>query len=152
MAKYNFDTIFETHFIDVCSRAVSMSQAAVLLGMNYKTLCSHAKRLGCFKANQSGKGHLRPFKGEVTPIERIFDNTHKTYQSHKLKKRLLKEGFKKHECEKCNLSIWLSSPIPLELHHADGNRYNNALLNLVLLCPNCHALTDTYRARNIKKI
>jgi len=129
-----------------------MSQTALSLGMNYKTLCFHAKRLGCFKSNQSGKGHSKPYKGAITPIEKIFDGTHKTYQCHKLKKRLLQEGYKKHECEQCSLSEWLSAQIPLELHHKDGDRYNNALNNLVLLCPNCHALTDTYRARNIRNL
>ena len=43
-------------------------------------------------------------------------------------------------------------PIPLELHHKDGNRYNNQLDNLMLLCPNCHALTENYRAKNIKNL
>ncbi|MBK6998271.1 MAG: HNH endonuclease [Lewinellaceae bacterium] len=57
-----------------------------------------------------------------------------------------------HRCENCDLTEWLASPIPLELHHKDGNRYNNAIENLLLLCPNCHALTDNYRAKNIKKI
>lgn len=38
--------------------------------------------------------------------------------------------------------------IPLELDHIDGERSNNLLENLRLLCPNCHALTPTYRGRN----
>jgi predicted HNH restriction endonuclease len=46
----------------------------------------------------------------------------------------------------------LKKPIPLELHHKDGNRYNNSLNNLMLLCPNCHALTDNYRAKNINNL
>ena len=39
--------------------------------------------------------------------------------------------------------------IPLELDHVDGDRTNNLLCNLRLVCPNCHALTPTYRGRNI---
>ena len=39
--------------------------------------------------------------------------------------------------------------IPLELHHKDGNKFNNNLSNLELLCPNCHAFTNTYRTKNI---
>ena len=35
---------------------------------------------------------------------------------------------------------WLHTNIPLELHHKDGNRYNNDLENLEILCPNCHSL------------
>lgn len=36
----------------------------------------------------------------------------------------------------------------LEIHHIDGNCRNNSEDNLILLCPNCHALTDSYRGRN----
>lgn len=31
----------------------------------------------------------------------------------------------------------------------NGDRTDNRLENLRLLCPNCHAQTDTYRGRNI---
>ena len=54
-----------------------------------------------------------------------------------------------HKCENCGLSEWLNKPIPLEVHHLDGKELNSELSNLVLLCPNCHALTDNYRGRNI---
>ena len=46
----------------------------------------------------------------------------------------------------------MSKPIPLELHHKNGINSDNSLTNLELLCPNCHALTDNYRAKNIKKL
>jgi predicted HNH restriction endonuclease len=45
----------------------------------------------------------------------------------------------------------LGNPIPLELHHIDGDKTNNTLENFQLLCPNCHALTDSYRGKNVKK-
>lgn len=38
---------------------------------------------------------------------------------------------------------------PIELEHIDGNSDNNKLVNLKLLCPNCHSLTPTYKALNI---
>lgn len=57
-----------------------------------------------------------------------------------------------HQCEICRLNIWLDSLIPLELDHINGDRTNNKLSNLRLLCPNCHAQTDTYCGKNIGKV
>jgi hypothetical protein len=39
-------------------------------------------------------------------------------------------------------------PLKVELEHIDGNAENNTLLNCVLLCPNCHSQTSTYKSRN----
>jgi hypothetical protein len=63
-----------------------------------------------------------------------------------IRKRLIEE--RGHRCECCGLSEWLDAPIALESHHKDGNRYNNVRENLFLLCPNCHAQTDSWRGRN----
>ena len=38
--------------------------------------------------------------------------------------------------------------IPLEIEHIDGNYLNNKEENLILLCPNCHSLTSTYKGAN----
>lgn len=38
--------------------------------------------------------------------------------------------------------------IPLEVEHLDGNSQNTTPENVTLLCPNCHALTPTYRGAN----
>jgi hypothetical protein len=70
-------------------------------------------------------------------------------KSSKLRERILEEGLKEHRCEECGLTEWRGRPIPLELDHVDGDRTNNRFENLRLLCPNCHALTPTYRGRNI---
>ncbi len=72
--------------------------------------------------------------------------------SFKLKNRLLEEGIKEHKCEnpECGLSEWHGKPIPLELHHINGDNTDNRLENLQILCPNCHALTDNYSGKNQK--
>lgn len=55
------------------------------------------------------------------------------------------------KCEQCKLEKWNNQKIPLEIHHLDGDRLNNDLNNLQLLCPNCHALTENWRGKNISK-
>lgn len=54
-----------------------------------------------------------------------------------------------HQCECCGLNEWMGDLIPLEIHHIDGDNLNNILDNIQLMCPNCHALTDNYKGRNI---
>lgn len=54
------------------------------------------------------------------------------------------------KCEMCGLEEWFDEPIALEIHHIDGDRLNNTLDNLQLLCPNCHAMTDNWRGRGKK--
>lgn len=53
-------------------------------------------------------------------------------------------------CWKCSWDIKHpdSGKCPLEVDHIDGSHTNNHPDNLRLLCPNCHALTSTYRNRN----
>lgn len=67
----------------------------------------------------------------------------------RLRQRLIEECVLPRRCSSCDLTRWQGEPIPLELDHVDGDRTNNSLENLRLLCPNCHALTPTYRGRNI---
>ena len=53
-------------------------------------------------------------------------------------------------------SLWNSKPIPLEVHHIDGNKTNNTLENLMIVCPNCHKMSfDKYnnvKERNMKPL
>ncbi len=61
--------------------------------------------------------------------------------------------FKKYnyKCAKCGWSEKnpYTNNIPLEIEHIDGNYKNNKENNLILLCPNCHSLTPTYKGANL---
>ena len=94
-----------------------------------------------------GQGHTKNIGKRKTNINQYLNNEVKI-TSHKLRLRLLEEGYFEQKCDCCGLSEWLGKPIPLELHHKDGNRDNNNLNNLELRCPNCHYFTETYKTKN----
>jgi HNH endonuclease len=53
----------------------------------------------------------------------------------------------------CSLCGWnkihpVTGKSPLQIDHIDGNWQNNAPHNLRLICPNCHALTETFGSLN----
>lgn len=59
----------------------------------------------------------------------------------------------KNKCARCGwgeLNRYTKN-IPLEIEHIDGNYKNNNEENLILLCPNCHSLTSTYKGANLNK-
>lgn len=102
-----------------------------------------------YDGNKSGVG-IQKKRKDYIPLEEYLKYSNDV-QTNKVRIKLLKEGYKKYECENCHLSVWLGQPIPLEVHHIDGDRSNNKICNFQLLCPNCHALTDTYRGKNSRK-
>lgn len=140
--------------ISAIKSSPSIAQALIKLGLapkggNYRVI----HRI--IKENRIDTSHFTGQlwnKGKTTgpkrPIEDYLSNR-VFITSHNLRERLIREKIFSHQCSSCKLTKWMSNPIPLELDHVDGNHENNFLTNLTLLCPNCHALTNTYRGRNI---
>lgn len=149
MPRYNIED-WASRIIEACENSLSMAEASSKLPMNFKTFKKLAVKLGVYAPNQPGKGKTKNKSATAFKTQDILDGKHPGYKTHRLRERLLSENWKKHECENCKNSEWLGSPIPLELHHIDGNNSNNFLENLQLLCPNCHALTENYRGRKNK--
>lgn len=64
-----------------------------------------------------------------------------------LRKKLIDCGIKKYQCEKCKRKTWLGKPIKLQLDHIDGDKRNQLLNNIRIICPNCHSFTETHSKR-----
>jgi len=129
----------ERSFIDICCHADNMADACRQLGLHPTTFRNIAKRLGCYKPNQSNRPKYVPHALSAADVEeKYLSNAHSIDPSN-LRRLLIRTGIKTAVCEICGLASWMNKPIPLELHHKDGNRYNNILANLMILCPTCHA-------------
>ena len=94
-----------------------------------------------FTGKAWNKGKTFPHK---QPIEKYLV-ANSPCNSNYIKKRLIKEGFKKQECELCGLTDWQGAPAILELDHINSDHFDNRLENLQLLCPNCHAMETRRR-------
>lgn len=83
---------------------------------------------------------LRQHNNEITKNSK---GKRKTFRD-----RLFESGLKEYKCECCGISEWQGKPITLQVHHINGNHFDNSLENIQILCPNCHSQTDNYCAKN----
>jgi hypothetical protein len=77
------------------------------------------------------------------PLEQVLV-AGRTFNRWHLRRRLVAEGLKEERCERCGISEWLGRPVSLELHHVNGDGRDQRLVNLEILCPNCHSQTDNW--------
>ena len=135
--------VLESRSIRECLIKMNLSP----YGGNYRVFKKKVKELGLNTDNFLGQGwNKNNSPADIKDISVYFNNKI-PITSYKLKRRILKDGIKPNRCESCGLNTWMGKPIPLELHHINCNNQNNRLENLLLLCPNCHAMTDGYRNR-----
>ena len=84
---------------------------------------------------------------DIKLAEAIFGTPKKTRknvpQSVRTKILVRSEG----KCERCNKSLKGLTP---HLHHIDGDKRNNKMPNLTVLCPDCHSKTPTYKKPKTK--
>ena len=103
-----------------------------------------------FKGMGWNKGLVGIGKPRITLEEILIKNS--DFQSFKLKKRLFEAKIKNNKCEECGWAkISKDGRIPLELDHINGDRKDNRIENLRILCPNCHSLKPTHRGKNRKR-
>jgi len=85
-----------------------------------------------------------------TPLEELLV-IGSTIGSSKLKARLYREGLKNRTCEICGQGeSWRGRRMSLVLDHINGDRHDNRLENLRVVCPNCNATLDTHCGRNAR--
>ncbi len=136
------------------TRSVIRTLGLVPAGGNYRQVKARIEQLKLNTEHFRGKGwnigwKFDPRVPRQTLEDLLVDG--KLTQSHKLRKRLIKEGVKKPECELCGWSrVSVDGRLPLELDHINGRPEDNRIENLRILCPNCHSLQPTHRGKNKK--
>jgi hypothetical protein len=135
-------------------RQVLKAIGLVEAGGNYDQVKKYIAELKLDISHFKGKAWNKGMRGigkPIIPLEKVLVKN-SIYQSFKLKKRLFKESLKNPKCELCG---WAEKTVdgylPLELDHINGDRHDNRITNLRILCPNCHSLQPTHRGRNISK-
>ncbi|PIT91494.1 HNH endonuclease [Candidatus Kaiserbacteria bacterium CG10_big_fil_rev_8_21_14_0_10_49_17] len=139
--------------------STSVRQVLLKLGLqpaggNYTQIHLYIREMGLSTDHFLGQGWSRGLKDRVgngRPLREIL-RKNSDYQSFKLKKRLFREGLKREQCELCGWNKRApDGRLPLELDHINGDKRDNRLENLQILCPNCHSLQPTHRGMNKRK-
>lgn len=119
-------------------------------GGNYEQVHRRIGLLDLDTSHFTGQAWIR---GRTLPVDRVrladLLVANRLVGSHDLKLRLFRAGLKSPACELCGWAQQASDGrIPVELDHMNGDRLDNRLENLRILCPNCHALQPTHRGLN----
>ena len=140
----------KNHF---CSRECFTAYKKV----NKATCCNEIRTcLNCGKSFNIGKNYKGKFCSKTCNIEYKNKKTDEKIEKRiKVSSRVLKAYLLRHYSKCMNPNCkwdWSNeTDLILELHHIDGNYKNNTLDNCLLLCPNCHSLTDNYKFKNAHK-
>jgi len=145
--------------VKVAKKATSIRQVLKFLGLkeaggNYAQIKKYIELYKIDNKHFTGKVWNKGMRGigkPKLPLKKILIKN-SNYQSFKLKRRLFSAKLKEARCEICGwCKISQDGRLPLELDHINGNRNDNRIENLRILCPNCHSLQSTHRGKNIGK-
>ena len=140
MKQNHINKFTDQDLIDQYKKTPTLSKLSHYFGVPDVTIWRRAKKLGLdFK--------IGGFSNKIS-LEEILDGKHPHYQTLKLKKRLISDGIMENKCSDCGIESWQGKELVLHLDHIDGDNHNHSLVNLRLLCPNCHSQTDTWCGRN----
>lgn len=113
-----------------------------------ETLNSYMKKMGIEYTGQQSRKGRNVGQGYMSALEYLGSGS--IIKSHTLKLKLYRDGLKERKCELCGIGQWQGVDLPLELHHKDGDHYNNNLDNLIILCPNCHSIQEGNSGKAVK--
>lgn len=140
----------------IISDSTSISEVLKRLGYpgkgSYHTEMTKFLKESNFDTSTLAGRHLKRYcdKGIKRKLLSEILTKNSTGNSNYLRNRLIACGVKEYKCEnpECGIKDWHGKQITLQLHHINGDHYDNRLENLVILCPNCHSQTSNFGSNN----
>jgi hypothetical protein len=142
MKQNHNNKVDDLKIIECYNNRLTLHQSAAELSMSVVSLWRRAKKL-----KLKWSTIKRPSTVKIDLLD-ILDGKYPSYQTYKLKNRLISEGIKENICEICEIREWNGKEISMQLDHIDGDSHNHKLNNLRMICPNCHSQTETYCGKN----
>lgn len=134
--------VIEDQIRNTINECNSMRELSIKLDLSFGVMRKITLRLGLYLPNKGGKGGRKLKIEELLTLGEKGNRRNGVY----IKKRLLEEGLKQYRCEECeNSGRWMNKELVLELDHINGKYWDNRLVNLRIICPNCHSQTPTFR-------
>lgn len=125
-------------FKEIVNSSYSMADVGKKAGISEIACRLLARALGVRTTSRRNNKGL--YKHTQQSVRDMYLSNKFSISSGALRVLLERTGIKEHKCERCGLTTWQGYPIRLDLHHKNGNHYDNSENNLMLLCPNCHRL------------
>ena len=148
-AKEGARTIFELDencLRDIVINSLSVFNVAKVSGISRtkvrKLINKYNIDISHFVISGKAKRYLVP---EIALVE------DSKFRNAAIKSLIERNNLLEYRCNRCKIDSWLGEKLVIQLHHKNGNRHDNRIENLELLCPNCHSLTDTFKGKNERR-
>jgi|SRR5581483_1938612 len=143
----------DAELIDAVRHSKSINDILRYIGLkinggSHQTIKNRIKALDLDISHFTGKGWCRAEKHEEFiqkfveyPLKDILVKNSTYLHPYGLKRKLIKAGLLENKCYKCDITTWQCKQVSLKLYHINGDRKDNRIENLTILCPNCYSQT-----------
>lgn len=137
----------------LCKDSFTYSQVCEQLGLNppgsIRTLKKYIKLYEINVTHFDSRYHKRNGTSRYSSLDEILVKDSTCKSTWALKNRLIRHSVITEICVLCGqLPFHNGQLLKLQLDHINGDNKDNRLINLRMLCPNCHTQTDTFAGKN----